>query len=150
MPVTIHRQWPLVATTIGGQAGIHSICSYDECEFRGRESLPAPRLGTLLESGASTWLADRCNVTLPDIDGDGRAKCRGEYDYTRSRRSEVHLKSKGCGSAARCFFFIIIIINKYYFIIINVIILMNISCCRGFKFLIIVSSKLSCCIKYIF
>jgi len=55
MPVTIHRQWPLVATTIGGQAGIHSICSYDECEFRGRESLPAPRLGTLLESGASTW-----------------------------------------------------------------------------------------------
>jgi len=55
MPVTIHRQWPLVATTIGGQAGIHSICSYDECEFRGRESLPALRLGTLLESGASTW-----------------------------------------------------------------------------------------------
>lgn len=56
MPVTIHRQWPLVATTIGGQAGIHSICSYDECEFRGRESLPASRLGISgSESGASTW-----------------------------------------------------------------------------------------------
>lgn len=70
MPVTIHRQWPLVATTIGGQAGIHSICSYDECEFRGRESLPAPRLGTLCSSLEHPRGADRCNVTLPDINGD--------------------------------------------------------------------------------
>lgn len=72
MPVTIHRQWPLVATTIGGQAGIHSICSYDECEFRGRESLPAVRLRTLLESGASTWRTVAA-LHFQIIDGDGRA-----------------------------------------------------------------------------
>lgn len=59
MPVTIHRQWPLLATTIGGQASIHSICSYDECEFRGRESLQAPR-----DSGLrSTSLEQLCTTT---------------------------------------------------------------------------------------